>query len=69
MSAVEFDAELSESGTLVIPLEAAARLPKAGRVRVIILTDDVDDAEWNQQTYQQFLRDDSADDEIYESLP
>lgn len=69
MSAVEFTAELNESGTLTIPPDAAARLPKGGRVRVIVLTDDeTDDQSWFEGAYQQFLGDDSPEDEIYESL-
>ena len=68
MSAVELDAELSGTGVLVIPSEVAARLPKAGRVRVIVLTDaDADETEWTRGAYEQFLRDDSPEDEIYES--
>jgi hypothetical protein len=69
MSAIEFNAELSGSGVLLIPSEAAAQLPKAGRVRVIILTDaDSSEGEWNCDAYQQFLRDDSPEDDIYEPL-
>ena len=67
--AVEFDAELSATGVLVIPPDAAARLPKSGRVHVIVLADnDADEAEWRRGAYEQFLRDDSPEDEIYESL-
>ena len=69
MSAIEFTTELSGSGVLTIPPEAAAQLPKAGRVRVIVLTEaDGDDAEWQRGAYQQFLSDDSPEDQIYESL-
>ena len=69
MSAIEFTAELNDSGTLTIPPDAAARLPKGGRVRVIVLTDeDADNQSWYQGAYQQFLSDDSPDDQIYESL-
>jgi len=69
MNAVEFTTELSGLAVLQIPSEAAAQLPKAGRARVIVLTDeDTDDAEWRSATYEQFLRDDSPEDAIYNSL-
>jgi hypothetical protein len=69
MNAVEFTTELSESPVLTIPSEVAAQLPKTGRVRVIVLTDGLtDDAEWQVGAYEQFLRDDSPEDSVYESL-
>jgi hypothetical protein len=68
MNAVEFTTELSGSGVLKIPSEAAAQLPKSGTVRVIVLTqDDSEDVEWRRGAYQQFLRDDSPEDAIYDS--
>ena len=69
MRAVEFTAELSASGILTIPSEAASQLPKSGRVRVILLTDsDAGESDWQRGAYEQFLRDDSPEDEVYESL-
>jgi len=44
-------------------------LPKSGRARIIVLTDeDPGEAEWRAGAYEQFLRDDSAEDALYESL-
>jgi hypothetical protein len=64
MNAVEFTTELSGSPVLPIPPEVAAKLPKAGKARVILLTEeDAEDAEWRAATYEQFLRDDSPEDE------
>ena len=69
MRAVEFTTELSGTAVLQIPSDAAAQLPKAGRARVIVLTDeDTDDAEWRPAAYEQFVRDDSQEDAIYDSL-
>ena len=70
MDAIEFTAELSETATLVIPPEIAVRLPKVGRVRVIVLSDEDAGAgaEWQAASYEQFLADDSPEDAIYESL-
>ena len=53
---------------LPIPQEIAARLPKTGRARIIVLTaEDGDDAEWRSGAYEQFLREDPPEDSIYDS--
>jgi hypothetical protein len=68
MNAVEFTTELSGSPVLPIPREAAAQLPKAGKVRVIVLTDqDTDEMAWRAASYQQFLRDDPPEDAVYQT--
>lgn len=66
MNAIEFTTELSEKPVLTIPSELAARLPKAGKARVIVLTGD--DNDWQLASYEQFLRDDSPEDDVYEAL-
>ena len=70
VNAIEFTAELTEANTLAIPPEIASLLPKAGRARIIVLTDDGSgtDAEWQVASYEQFLADDAPEDAIYESL-
>lgn len=69
MNAVEFLADLSDGGALQIPPEAAARLPKSGRARVIVLTlEDQEEACWREGSCEQFLREDPPEDSIYESL-
>ncbi len=67
MKAVEFTTELSGSAVLQIPSEVAAQLPKSGRARVIVLTND-DEAEWRLGAYAQFMREDAPEDTIYDSL-
>lgn len=68
MNAVEFTTELSGAAVLAIPVEVAAHLPKTGRARVIVLTDEhSDDADWQAGAYEQFLRDDPQEDAIYDS--
>jgi hypothetical protein len=53
---------------LSLPRKIAAQLPKSGKARVIVLTDeDSDEAEWRAGAYEQFLRDDSAEDAVYEA--
>jgi len=41
MPAIEFTTELSDSRMLSIPQKVAAQLPKTGRARVLVLTDEV----------------------------
>ena len=67
MNAVEFTTELCGS-VLQIPPQAAAQLPKAGKVRVIVLTEDAEDTEWRVAAYEQFLREDPPEDSVYDSL-
>ena len=69
MNAVEFTTELNGASVLTIPSDVAAQLPKAGRARVIVLTDEGnDDEEWHAAAYEQFLRDDPPEDAIDEPL-
>lgn len=68
MNAVEFTTELSGGSVLHIPANAAAQLPKAGKVRVIVLTEDAEDSEWRAAAYEQFLREDPPEDSVYDSL-
>lgn len=68
MNAVEFITELTGAPMLVIPSDVAAQLPKSGRARIIVLTDeDSEDAEWRAGSYDQFLRDDPPEDAIYQT--
>ena len=50
-----------------IPKEVAAQLPHSGTARIIILTADEDETEWQRGAYEQFLRDDSPEDAIYDN--
>jgi len=68
MHAIEFTTELTAARVLPIPEAAAALLPKAGKARIIVLTEELTgDAEWRLSAYQQFLREDSPEDSIYDS--
>ena len=66
MNAIEFTTDLSDKPVLTIPSELAARLPKRGKARVIVLTGD--DNDWQVAAYEQFLRNDSPEDAVYEAL-
>jgi len=68
MDTVEFLTELSGKPVLKIPQEIADKLPKSGPARVIVLTgDDSDESEWRKASYEQFMRDDSPEDSIYDN--
>ena len=68
MKAVEFTAELNGAGVLPMPAEVADQLPKTGRARIIVLVDEGSgDPDWQAGAYEQFLRDDSPEDGIYDS--
>jgi hypothetical protein len=69
MKAIEFTTELTGAAVLAIPSEVAAQLPRTGKARIIVLTDErSDDEEWRAAAYEQFLRDDPPEDAIYQSL-
>ncbi len=69
MTAIEFTTDLTGSPVLAVPPDVSARLPKSGRVRVLVLTaDDDDESAWRSFAYEQFLRDDPPEDAIYDAL-
>ncbi|MGZ8217662.1 hypothetical protein [Methylomagnum sp.] len=68
MNAIEFTTTLTNKAILEIPADIADQLPKTGKARVILFTDESNDTEWRLGTYEQFLRDDTEEDAIYESL-
>lgn len=69
MNALEFVTELKGASVLDIPSDIAAQLPKAGKARIIVLTEEPsDDDEWRAAAYEQFLRDDPPEDAIYDSM-
>jgi hypothetical protein len=68
MNAVEFTTELTGAAVLPIPAAIAAQLPRTGKARIIMLTEEhSDDADWRAGAYEQFLRDDPQEDAIYDS--
>ena len=45
----------------------AAQLPKSGRAKVILLlAEDAEDKEWQAAAYEQFMREDSPEDSVYD---
>lgn len=69
MKAVEFTVELSDKPFVAIPRDVAAELPASGVARVIILTEnDEGDRQWRLGAYEQFARDDSPEDAVYDTL-
>jgi hypothetical protein len=68
MTPIEFETELSGEATLLLPPDVAARLPKSGRATVVLLVqEDAADDEWRRASYEQFMKDDSSDDSVYDS--
>lgn len=68
MHAVEFTTELGPEPVLTIPQEAAAQLPKTGKARIIVLMPyETGDAEWRSAAYEQFMREDSPEDAVYDT--
>ena len=67
MTAIEYETELQDQPFLAIPKEVAAQLPKSGHAKVIVLvTGDPEDGQWRRAAYEQFLKDDTPEDAIYD---
>lgn len=70
MQAVEFDSVLTEKGELAIPQDFAPRLPRAQKLRVIVLFGEgessTEDRDWSRLTARQFLDGYSDKDAIYD---
>ena len=67
MQAIRFETEFEGKGTLKVPAEVAAQLPAMSKAKVILLLrDDAEDAEWRKLSYEQFVRDDSPEDSVYD---
>ncbi len=68
MAPIEFEAELRGESTLPLPPEVLQRLPTSGRATVVLLVqDDLDDANWRRASYEQFMKEDPPEDAIYDS--
>jgi hypothetical protein len=68
MPTFEFTTELSPAPMLPIPAEIAAQLPKEGKARIILLTEEESgESEWQLGAYEQFMRDDEPEDAVYDS--
>ncbi len=67
MKTVEFETELSGDQTLSIPPEIASALPRKGKATVLVCVDmDPEDVAWREAACDQFLRDDSEEDAVYD---
>ena len=67
MRQIEFDTELQDKPFLAVPQDVAAKLPKSGHAKVILLlAEDVEDEEWQAAAYEQFMREDSSEDSVYD---
>lgn len=69
MKAIEFTVQLTGERMLAIPEAIATELPTSGVARVIVLTNGpANDAAWRRGAYEQFMRDDSPHDAVYDTL-
>jgi hypothetical protein len=69
MSAVEFTTGQSGAAVLPIPPGDCGATAQIGKAGIIVLTEDAtNEAEWRAGAYEQFLRNDSAEDAVYDSL-
>ena len=67
MKTIEFETELKGSRCLRIPSTVLDSLPSSGKAIVLICVDlDPEDREWRKASYEQFLRDDSDEDAVYD---
>ena len=68
MQTIEFETELRGDDSLDIPQEIASRLPQGGRARVILVFDgdNTDEVNWRRGAYEQFMREDDAEDAVYD---
>lgn len=70
MTPIQFETELRGEPALVLPPEVLAQLPKTGRAKVLVLVEgDAEDIEWRRASYEQFMRDDSPADDVYDAYP
>lgn len=67
MKTIEFETDLTDDGTLRIPPEVASALPRRGKATVLVCVDmDAEDAVWRTAAYEQFLKDDTEEDAVYD---
>ena len=66
MDAFKFTSELTECSVVNIPNNLVSKMSKSNSVQAIALIDETEDKEWQLGAYEQFLREDSDDDAIYD---
>lgn len=68
MRAIEFQGKLTGTESISIPGEIARALPSDASVRVILLWENNEEAEWKALSTERFGNAYSDDDDVYESL-
>ena len=67
MTTIEFETELIGRRSLEIPTTVFDYIPSSGKAIVQVHVDlDPEDCEWRKASYEQFLRDDSDEDAVYD---
>lgn len=67
MKSFEFITELHSGEPLAIPDEIASQLPANAKAKVILLfEDDSEDDLWRRSAYEEFMKEDSSEDSVYD---
>ncbi|HEY1684027.1 MAG TPA: hypothetical protein VGG19_04640 [Tepidisphaeraceae bacterium] len=68
MQAIEFETNLTGKTALELPKKVAKQLPSSGKAKVIVLYGDDNNADWQKAAYEQFMKDDAAEDAVYDKF-
>jgi hypothetical protein len=68
MKAAVFEGRVAPAGQVPIPAEVARQLPVGAPVRVILLWDTDEDADWQKLGAERFAAAYAPEDEVYEQL-
>jgi hypothetical protein len=69
MKAVEFQARVRPDGSLAVPPEVVGQLPPGEPVRVLLLPEPDEEADWARLTAEQFFKGYADSDAAYDDLP
>jgi hypothetical protein len=69
MATWQFSTHLNRNETVTSPSEVAKQLPPDSEVRVVLMTGDSEEPDWDRLTAEQFLEGYAPGDEIYDALP
>ena len=66
--AIEFEVQVAPDQALHLPEDVAKHLTPGQRVRVILLLEISEDADWNRLTAEEFLKGYAEGDAVYDKL-
>lgn len=69
MKVLEFETQMPEDGTLRVPPDIAAQIPRDDAVRVVLVVgDSAEDEDWRRLTANRFFKGYAQGDDIYDAL-